>query len=116
MCVISVNPLSQQHFAGSSKVNILLRRILPMTLNINPVFKNHVPPLSPEVYENLENSIKADGCLVPIVTWNGTIVDGIEAVEIMNNLSGDIFNLNGQKLQKAQKGINIINGKKVMVK
>ena len=46
----------------------------------------------------------------------GTIVDGIEAVEILNNLSGDIFNLNGQKLQKAQKGINIVNGKKVLVK
>ena len=48
--------------------------------------------------------------------FGGTIVDGIEAVELLNNLSGNIYNLNGQKLQKTQKGINIVNGKKVMVK
>lgn len=48
--------------------------------------------------------------------FGGTIVDGIEAVELLNNLSGNIYNLNGQKLQKAQKGINIVNGKKVLVK
>lgn len=48
--------------------------------------------------------------------FGGTIVDGIQAVELLNNLSGDIYNLNGQKLQKAQKGVNIINGKKVLVK
>lgn len=48
--------------------------------------------------------------------FDGNIVDGIEAVEIMNNLSGNIYNLNGQKMEKAQKGINIINGKKVIVK
>lgn len=48
--------------------------------------------------------------------FDGAIVDGIEAVELLNNLSGNIYNLNGQKLQKAQKGINIVNGKKVLVK
>lgn len=48
--------------------------------------------------------------------FGGTIVDGIEAVELLNNLSGNIYNLNGQKLQKTQKGINIVNGKKVLVK
>lgn len=48
--------------------------------------------------------------------FNGTIVDGIEAVEILNKLSGNIYNLNGQKMEKAQKGVNIINGKKVLVK
>ncbi len=48
--------------------------------------------------------------------FGGFVVDGIEAVELLNNLSGNIYNLNGQKLQKAQKGINIVNGKKVLVK
>ena len=48
--------------------------------------------------------------------FGGTIVNGIEAVELLNNLSGNIYNLNGQKLQKTQKGINIVNGKKVLVK
>ena len=48
--------------------------------------------------------------------FDGAVVDGIEAVELLNNLSGNIYNLNGQKLQKTQKGINIVNGKKVLVK
>ena len=48
--------------------------------------------------------------------FGGTIVNGIEAVELLNNLSGNIYNLNGQKLQKTQKGINIVNGKKLLVK
>lgn len=48
--------------------------------------------------------------------FDGAVVDGIEAVELMDKISGDIFNLNGQKLQNVQKGINIINGKKVLVK
>ena len=33
-----------------------------------------------------------------------------------NNLNGVIFNLNGQKMNKAQKGLFIINGKKVVIK
>ena len=48
--------------------------------------------------------------------FDGAVVDGIEAVELMDKISGDIFNLNSQKLQNVQKGINIINGKKVLVK
>ena len=53
-----------------------------MTLTINPVFKNHLPPLSNEAYDNLKNSILANGCLVPIVIWDGTIVDGHNRYEI----------------------------------
>jgi len=35
---------------------------------------------------------------------------------IINNVAGAVYNLNGQRLSAPQKGINIINGKKVMVK
>lgn len=55
---------------------------MPTELKVNPVYKNHVPPLSPDVYENLEASIKANGCMVPIVVWDGTIVDGHNRYEI----------------------------------
>lgn len=48
--------------------------------------------------------------------FGDTFVDGIEAVEILNKLSGNIYNLNGQKLNNVQKGINIVNGKKLLVK
>ena len=46
----------------------------------------------------------------------GEIIDGIEAVELMNKLSDGIYNLNGQKVSNAQKGIYIVNGKKVVLK
>ena len=48
--------------------------------------------------------------------FNGEIVNGIEAVEILNRLSGNIYNINGQKVSSTQKGVYIINGKKVIVK
>ena len=34
----------------------------------------------------------------------------------MEDVSGDIFNLAGQKMNRLQKGINIVNGRKVLVK
>ena len=46
--------------------------------------------------------------------------DGIEDVDLNLNLDLDvnagIYNLAGQRVSKAQKGLYIINGKKVMVK
>lgn len=41
---------------------------------------------------------------------------GISAVENNLNENGVIYNLAGQRMSKMQKGINIINGKKVLVK
>jgi len=43
--------------------------------------------------------------------------DGIQTVETVSAAeAAEIFNLAGQRLQKAQRGVNIINGKKVLVK
>lgn len=47
---------------------------------------------------------------------NGEVIDGIDALKITNGQIGDIYNLNGQKVSKAQKGVYIINGQKVVVK
>ena len=44
------------------------------------------------------------------------IVTGISLVENATVNNGVIYNLNGQKVQNAQKGLYIINGKKVVVK
>ena len=41
--------------------------------------------------------------------------DGISVLNA-NKQNGAIFNLNGQKMNKAQKGLYIINGKRVVVK
>ena len=36
---------------------------------------------------------------------------------VMNEMNAEgIFNLNGQKIQKTQKGLYIMNGKKVVIK
>ena len=41
-----------------------------------------------------------------------TAIEGVGAADGQN----DIYTLGGVRVQKAQKGVNIINGKKVMVK
>ena len=43
---------------------------------IDSEFQSLIPPLSDDEYERLEKSIVAEGVRDPIITWNGTIVDG----------------------------------------
>jgi len=51
------------------------------------------------------------------VTYIDTdIIDGICLTPALSESNGAIYNLAGQRLQKMQKGINIIGGKKVVVK
>lgn len=51
-------------------------------LNIDPEFKSIIPPLDPQEYLDLEQSILATGCRDSIVLWNDTIVDGHNRHEI----------------------------------
>jgi hypothetical protein len=46
----------------------------------------------------------------------GGDTNGINAIESADMLNGDIFNLQGQKVNRAQKGVYIVNGKKIVVK
>ena len=45
-------------------------------MKINPKFQSLIPPLAAEELAQLETNIKADGCRDPLVTWNGTLIDG----------------------------------------
>lgn len=47
-----------------------------MNLLIDNDFRDILPPLSTEEYAELEKSVKENGVLSPILTWNGYIVDG----------------------------------------
>ena len=48
---------------------------------------------------------------------NGFVIDGIQLVETAESQTSEsIYNLNGQKVSKALKGVYVINGKKVVVK
>ena len=51
-------------------------------LTILDELKNLLPPLTAEEYAGLEESILKDGCLSPLVVWNGTLVDGHSRYEI----------------------------------
>ena len=42
--------------------------------------------------------------------------DGIENVNVNGNGNNAVYNLSGQKLGKPQKGVNIINGRKIVIK
>jgi len=48
--------------------------------------------------------------------YEGSDPTAIEVIRDANTISAPIYNLNGQRLDKPHKGINIIRGKKVMVK
>ncbi len=47
-----------------------------MELNINAKFENLLPALTQEESAHLRESLKTEGCRDPIITWNGTIIDG----------------------------------------
>lgn len=51
-----------------------------------------------------------------IYSLNGKTTTGIENIEAAQDAKQVIYTIGGQQLQKAQKGLNIINGKKVVVK
>lgn len=46
----------------------------------------------------------------------GDMTDGIEAIDNSQSATDKIYNLSGQRVNKVQKGIYIVNGKKVVVK
>lgn len=56
-----------------------------MNLSINPEFKNLIPALDKNEYDQLEESILSEGCRESIVAWNNTIVDGHNRYEICTN-------------------------------
>ena len=49
------------------------------TLKVDEEFKTLIPPLTEEERKLLEESILKNGCEMPILVWNGIIVDGHKA-------------------------------------
>lgn len=64
------------------------RELMAESVTIDPELRDWILPLSPEEKENLEKSIKEDGCRDPLIVWNGILVDGHHRYEICtrNNL------------------------------
>lgn len=51
-------------------------------LQINKDFTNLISPYSKKEYLALEETLLAEGCIEPIITWNGYIIDGLTRYEI----------------------------------
>lgn len=45
-------------------------------ITIDSEFQSLIPPLTDDEYQRLEKSILSEGVREPIITWNGTIIDG----------------------------------------
>lgn len=50
--------------------------LLMQKLKINSEFKNLIPQLQPEEFEQLEQNVLKEGCRDPLVVWDNTIIDG----------------------------------------
>ena len=50
--------------------------VLTREPKIDPEFSSLIPPLTPEEYSGLEQSILAEGCRDAIILWNNIIIDG----------------------------------------
>ena len=53
---------------------------------IDEEFKNFLPPLSKEAFEQLEENLRRDGCMDSIKVWkdHNVIIDGYNRFEICN--------------------------------
>ncbi len=71
----------------------------PLTLAANRCYLNYTKPSS-----------------VKELFLNAGEATAIDAIEALTNGNAQIFDINGRKLDRLQKGINIVNGKKVLVK
>lgn len=76
-----------------------------------------------QVVRNQQPTVKANRCYltapaagVKAFFFNADDATAIESVENAANVETPVYNLAGQRLGKMQKGINIVNGKKVLVK
>lgn len=53
-----------------------------MQLKVDDQFRDLIDPLSEEEFSQLQKNVIRDGCLDPIKTWNGLIVDGHNRYQI----------------------------------
>ena len=51
-------------------------------LKIDPELKELIRPLTRKEFLQLEENLLVDGCIDPIITWNGFIIDGHNRYEI----------------------------------
>jgi len=67
-------------------------------------FKNLIPPLSAEEYEQLEKNIIEEGCRDALVTWNGVILDGHNRYDICtkHGIDFDVYEMEFDSAEDAK--------------
>lgn len=75
-----------------SEQRLIIKEVIQMGLKINPKFRDVIPPLSTEEYEQLEKNILKDGIREPLVIWGETLVDGHNRyrIALKHNLKFDV--------------------------
>lgn len=53
-----------------------------MNIQVNPKFRDLIPPLSADEYRQLTENIVSEGCRDALVVWNGFIIDGNNRYDI----------------------------------
>ena len=71
MVIESINP--EWSVFGKEEVSQKPEQI---ELGIHPQFQKLLPPLKEKEYQELEKALLEEGCLFPIMTWRGYILDG----------------------------------------
>ena len=73
-------------------------------LTILDELKNLLPPLTAEEFTGLEESILKDGCMSPLIAWNGILVDGHQRYEICmkHKIPFVVRNINFNSLEEAK--------------
>jgi len=79
-----------------------------MKLTINPTFELLLPPLSPEEYNSLSESIEKEGCRDPILVWRGQIIDGHNRYQICTE-HGIPFNVREMEFDDSEQACDWID-------
>lgn len=57
-----------------------------MTIRIDEEFRSYIPSLTAEERAQLETNIVSEGCLDPLIVWDGVLIDGHNRFEICTRL------------------------------
>lgn len=103
-----------QHISESTKENNEKQRINRIWASGSPHVGGQPPP------GRCTRAAAQQGGQVKgfVINLNGDLPTGVAQMdgEKLNADDAAIFNLSGQRMSKPQKGVNIVNGKKVLVK
>lgn len=77
--------------------------MMKIQLKTDPIFKKLTVPYSKDELEELEQSLLRHGCLDPIVTWNGVILDGHKRYRIciLEGISFEVTEMHFTSLEDA---------------